>query len=565
MKEAVSPSVAESLRAVFAGILWHEGIVHDAMACASFLKFHPKLKKQFNKMKDDKVLKRERSPSSLSKEQKARLRHSVEVAASSYLRIAPSTLEALNWSVANANANKNQVCKPVALPIKEEGSGDTSSSKETLLGAKHVPGTESMSSSPKLQGSDVKLPPALHHLVILWEEVSAACKKAIAQQMILPSPMNAQAHCRNVELDNKKDNKTERDKKQRKKKEWRSAAVAMLSGQGNMFGEAGRLPSDGLDKEVMCELCGYYYKNPLTYHMRQAHPGCGNSASGFGYNSSGTFCGGWAGQCGEGGVMGITWYLLCQQCRERYLKQKRQLMVIEKPKKLINKKRHSRYMTSNTLLEVHQVMKNNAMFLLQFSSASNGSLKSLNPPSVPLGKRNSYNGKQLSQQSIDLTHHNPFPNVLFQCLQTLGVNESELSMMSDMFFQGSKSFLGIPVCGSSIVPEFAHSLSIAQDDRVATPNPKHADFRKSNGVPGFRGSKSFHRSISVGVNPHDWQKMQDNSAAANADEEESVQNKSEVSFRRRNNSSGGGDGKELFIIFIFMLVLLHNTVTVQLR
>ena len=45
VKEALSPSVAECLRAIFAAFLWHEGIVHDAMACASYLKFHPDLTK----------------------------------------------------------------------------------------------------------------------------------------------------------------------------------------------------------------------------------------------------------------------------------------------------------------------------------------------------------------------------------------------------------------------------------------------------------------------------------------------------------------------------------------
>ena len=45
VKEALSPSVAESLRAVFAAFVWHEGIVHDAMAVASYLKFHPNLSK----------------------------------------------------------------------------------------------------------------------------------------------------------------------------------------------------------------------------------------------------------------------------------------------------------------------------------------------------------------------------------------------------------------------------------------------------------------------------------------------------------------------------------------
>jgi len=46
VKEALGPAVAESLRAVFAAFLWHEGLVHDAMACSSFLKFHPELPKQ---------------------------------------------------------------------------------------------------------------------------------------------------------------------------------------------------------------------------------------------------------------------------------------------------------------------------------------------------------------------------------------------------------------------------------------------------------------------------------------------------------------------------------------
>ena len=44
----MSPSVAECLRAVFAAFMWHEGIVHDAMACASCLKFRPKLGKDLS-------------------------------------------------------------------------------------------------------------------------------------------------------------------------------------------------------------------------------------------------------------------------------------------------------------------------------------------------------------------------------------------------------------------------------------------------------------------------------------------------------------------------------------
>lgn len=83
VKEAMSPSVAESLRAIFSAFLWQEGIVHDAMACASFLKFHPTLPKQGAIV----VTRRIASPIStakqeLSREQKQFQRHSVEVSTS---------------------------------------------------------------------------------------------------------------------------------------------------------------------------------------------------------------------------------------------------------------------------------------------------------------------------------------------------------------------------------------------------------------------------------------------------------------------------------------------------
>lgn len=45
-KRAFPSGLAESFRAVFAAFLWHEGLVHDAMACSSYLKFHPSLPKR---------------------------------------------------------------------------------------------------------------------------------------------------------------------------------------------------------------------------------------------------------------------------------------------------------------------------------------------------------------------------------------------------------------------------------------------------------------------------------------------------------------------------------------
>lgn len=79
----MSPSVAESLRAIFSAFLWQEGIVHDAMACASFLKFHPSLPKQGALVVTRKVSSPVNSTKQeLTKEQKQFQRHSVEVSTS---------------------------------------------------------------------------------------------------------------------------------------------------------------------------------------------------------------------------------------------------------------------------------------------------------------------------------------------------------------------------------------------------------------------------------------------------------------------------------------------------
>ena len=45
--------------------------------------------------------------------------------------------------------------------------------------------------------------------------------------------------------------------------------------------------------------------------MKTAHPGCGGHAGSKGYNSGGHYCGGWAGNCGDGGVGGSSWYGFC--------------------------------------------------------------------------------------------------------------------------------------------------------------------------------------------------------------------------------------------------------------
>ena len=61
--------------------------------------------------------------------------------------------------------------------------------------------------------------------------------------------------------------------------------------------------------------------------MRIAHPGCGRPAGGRGYNSGGNYCGGWAGNCGDGGVGGSSWYLICEKCREAHQRQSAGVVV----------------------------------------------------------------------------------------------------------------------------------------------------------------------------------------------------------------------------------------------
>lgn len=401
VKEAVSPSVAECLRAVFAAYLWHEGIVHDAMACASFLKFHPGLPKQGALVvtRQSVVQPNDKQKQELTKEQKARQRHSVEVSnAGNYLHIQPSTLETLTRSAANANANRSR--KKQENIIKEEGEA----SKLTALPEFHTVAI---------------LPPALKCLVFLWEELSTNCLQVINQQNVVHSPV---AHMHTIKLSKKtdkgeksvKEDKTkEKEKKTgRKKKEWKPV------GQQNV-GES----LCGIERETTCELCGLMFPHPVTYHMKMMHPGCGWHAGGKGYNSGGNYCVGWAGNCGDGGIGGSSWYLICDTCREKYLKTKKNKLS----KKLVSgvtrrKGAMNRILSpinSPSRNETHIVMKNNAMFLLDLASASGLSIpKQQRRPSQTLSS--------VAENYSPPEPAGPFPPTgPFQCLQALGIHNSQ--------------------------------------------------------------------------------------------------------------------------------------------
>jgi hypothetical protein len=66
---------------------------------------------------------------------------------------------------------------------------------------------------------------------------------------------------------------------------------------------------------LTCDICQIAVPQ-LHRHMRTRHPGCGGNSSRHGYRSDGTYTDGWfGGICGTG----LSYYLLCPECRERYL------------------------------------------------------------------------------------------------------------------------------------------------------------------------------------------------------------------------------------------------------
>lgn len=118
--------------------------------------------------------------------------------------------------------------------------------------------------------------------------------------------------------------------RQRREERGATGLAALLEGLGITDGsnnsvESSRESSGGgggsSGGKTDCELCDGNFSNPVTFHMKKFHKGCGRSANGMGYNSRGQYVSGWQGDCGAGGQGSSTWYLLCRDCRAKYLRQ----------------------------------------------------------------------------------------------------------------------------------------------------------------------------------------------------------------------------------------------------
>lgn len=277
------------------------------MACASFLKFHPTLPKQGALVVTRPDLPLDKRRQELTKEERARQRHSVEVSnAGNYLHIQPSTLESLTRSAANASANRNRTKKLV--PNNSNNCNNSGVIKEEQL---NKASADAGNSNNYGYHTISVLPPALKSLVFLWEELTTNCLQAISQHMIIPSngsPVNqngAKNNKKAVVDNNKSSINSKNDCKEKnatiEKESKKSHKKKILP--RNYLEDIG-LSSylHAVNSETLCELCGDVFPHPVTYHMHQMHPGCGQHAGGKGYNSGGNYCLGWAGNCGDGGI-----------------------------------------------------------------------------------------------------------------------------------------------------------------------------------------------------------------------------------------------------------------------
>ncbi|XP_052124547.1 E3 ubiquitin-protein ligase MYCBP2-like [Frankliniella occidentalis] len=555
VKEAVSPSVAESLRAVFAAFLWHEGIVHDAMACASFLKFHPNLPKQ------GAVVVTRPQPITSKQGDKVRQRHSVEVTnAGSYLHIQPATLESLTRSAANANANRSRTKKPQTQAeaiIREESGIPGAIDGVPLQRSGASSSGEPLRSGIPLPTQTVAiLPPALKALVLLWEQLSTSCLQAINNQAALLSPnpsTSSQARSlhrlkqkeKAVSFKDQDANKENKDTKKsgRKKKEWRfvSGTNAGISANG--------AAAPALENETVCELCGNCYPHPVTYHMRVAHPGCGAHAGGKGYNSGGNFCVGWAGNCGDGGIGGSSWYLVCDACRDRYLRTKKSSAGQGQPgtpkKSGIPLRKRSVYSGPGTPIkmlspggavppqDVHIIMRNNAMFLLELASAAGSGLH--------LERRPSPNMPTVAENYSPQEASGPFTPVgPFQCLAALGANPSQLR--EDAAHSHAAAFPGYPGYAGRAAAEESngngHGHGGHRGGGGARPVSEFYSDMEADGARGRGLGLGFHRSVSMGTNGASWSRREGDGRV--------------VMMRRRNNSGGeqvSGDGGSYLLCY----------------
>ncbi|XP_059059876.1 E3 ubiquitin-protein ligase MYCBP2 [Achroia grisella] len=365
---AQSPAQAECLRAIFSALLWHEGVVHDAIACAAYLKFHPQLPKQGTRVVT-------RGMEGIS----ARLqRHSVEVTnAGQYLRLNDEALETLTRAGIEACASRSRK-SDMDTTISEDDADEPQPSTSTGAGSSVVN----------------VLPPALRALVALWDAMNDA------EEFTFVSDKNK----------NEESEKNENEDKP-------------LSGIRN---KRDSKPNSKTPYSVVCELCGgASVAPPIAAHLRQTHPGCKHPTL-YGYDRSGThrpidpvlahvdFPMSVCGQLAKGYEL---WYIYCDKCRDKSLKAASSIKQLKR--KVVTEPGNER--PAPTPEVDHNVMKDNALFLLDLAPLAQAEPISMFPWEEAMDR-----GPRHSRRSI----WKPAPQ--FQCLRALGAAPKPVITMDNI-------------------------------------------------------------------------------------------------------------------------------------
>ncbi|XP_041463247.1 E3 ubiquitin-protein ligase MYCBP2-like isoform X4 [Lytechinus variegatus] len=576
---AIATSVAECVRCVFAAFLWHEGLVHDAMACASFLKFNPGMTKQSTCT----ISPQEPVNTHNKRELKLKNRHSMDLSKSmsdgiffsssefsiqehplnqnimSNCRLSDKTLEEAKKGLESAPAPQTVPTSPLAksfnpIPSSAPENDATAAVKaasaflppaspkhspktvpkpshdaiakkvqqspkklisaaeknldfaemrerSATVGAEYATKTSQKESANKLAKdaeSKLSLPITLKHLLTFWDELTSTTVNIASQQVLLPSPAPITKTKAKIE---KKEERPVRENKGKKRRE-----KYFRGGHGNLFGEAAGVQARMGDFDKICDLCLGVFPHPVTYHMRQMHPGCGKTALGHGYNSSGVYRNGFVGNCGEGGTVGRDWYLMCERCREKYMHDAEDKNK-DKAKKVRKKVPSLKAPRVLPPLEAHQVMKANAMFLLDLASATG----SMFPSSSPMRKITRFDLPTVSESDSFMTQ---FPDTTFRFLNVMA-SQGSSDEFSDVD-EGIASSSG-PLTGSVFSGQDIHSSAFSHS------HPKHVNASSMDPTQRF----GQFRSISM-----------------NASGYTAAQSDSRTKVRRRNNS-GSSDGSSL--------------------
>lgn len=416
VKQALSPAVAECQRAIFAAFLWQENLVYDAMASATFLKFRPELTKELRqdpinkdagKGEEKAVDKAEELPATPEKKETAVLegRDVAPPAGGGQGDEATKQVEKVTTQETDKAVDEEKKVQTGegTEDVDEESSGEMVVAKETIgeatsggddkVSAKGsdaatewvTPMASEAALSKEVSATKPVLPPTLSHLVTFWDEISVKVTENSSFPFPAPKvPSLAQ------ELQNRYEQEKKEIEKRKKDKDKKAPTPA---GGGS----------------TMCELCDQSFPDPVTYHMKDVHPGCGKHANGWGYNSRGTFCSGWAGNCGDGGRGGSTWYLLCKDCHARYVAmkddaRKKVIKSVPLPKAKTRKPGKPR---SLPVISAIQGMIQNAKFLLEISRSCDSAPPTPQQKSPSITELSSGGGDLLRQSSTPLVENVP--------------------------------------------------------------------------------------------------------------------------------------------------------------